>query len=62
MEQQPNDKQSVGSEAIRVILSIGVGAGIGYALWLATGSNVLGIMMSIASAHLVNNFLRNIIK
>src|SRR3954449_1188109 len=38
-----NDKQSTRSAAIAALLAIIAGAGIGYALMLATGSNVVGI-------------------
>ena len=59
MEQQPNNKLSTRSAAIAALLAVSAGAGIGYALMLATGNNVLGIVMASASANLVNNFVRN---
>jgi hypothetical protein len=58
MEQQPNDKLSTRSEAIAALLAATAGAGTGYALWLATGSIVLGLLMGPAVATLVNNFVR----
>jgi hypothetical protein len=61
MEQQPNDKLSTRSEAIAVLLAVSAGAGIGYALLLATGSNVLGMGMAGSIALLVNNFVRNVV-
>jgi len=62
MEQQPNDKQSTRSAAIAAFLAVSAGAGIGYALMLATGSNVLGIGMASPIALLTNNVLRKVIK
>ena len=62
MEQQPNDKRSTRSEAIAVLLAVGFGAGIGYALMLATGSNVLGIVTAAPVATLVNNFVRSMLR
>lgn len=58
MEQQPN-KPSTRSAAIAALLAVSAGAGIGYALMIATGSNVLGIGMASPIAILVNNFARN---
>lgn len=62
MEQQPNDKRSVGSEAITALVSAGAGAGIGWVLWIATGSIALAIGMAGAIAALANNLLRRVIK
>ena len=62
MEQQPNDKLSTRSEAIAVLLAVSAGAGIGYALLLATGSSALGIGMAGPIALLVNNFIRNMLR
>jgi hypothetical protein len=61
MDQQPNDKLSTGYEAIAVLLAVSAGAGIGYALLLATGSNVVGIGIAGPIALLVNNFVRNVL-
>ena len=57
--EQTNDKLSTRSEAIAVLVAISAGAGIGYALMLATGSNVVGIMTAAPVATLVNNFVRS---
>ena len=61
MEQQPNDKLSTRSEAIAVLLAVSAGAGIGYALMLATGNNAVGVGMAGPIALLVNNFVRNVL-
>jgi hypothetical protein len=60
MEQQPSRKLSTGSEAIAVILAVIVGGGVGYALWLGTGSIVLALMSSPVAV-LVNNFVRGML-
>ena len=62
MEQQPNDKRSVRSEAIAALLSAGAGAGIGWVLWIATSNIAVAIGMAGAIAALANNYLRKIIK
>lgn len=62
MEQQPNDKQSTRSAAIAALLAVCAGAGIGYALMLATGSVVVGIGTASPIAVLVNNFVRNMLR
>jgi hypothetical protein len=59
MDNQPNDKPSMKTEAIAVLLAVGLGAGIGYALLLATGNVVVGIGAASPIALLVNNFVRN---
>lgn len=55
----PNDKKSTRSTAMAALLAVSAGAGIGYALFLATGSNVVGIVMASSLSHIVNNFVRN---
>ena len=62
MEQKPDGKRSMGSEALTVLLSVGLGCGIGWILWITTSSNVLAIVMAGATSSLANNFLRNVIK
>ena len=62
MEQPPNDKQSTRSAAIAALLAVSAGAGIGYALMLATGNNAVGIGMAGPIALLVNNFVRNMLR
>jgi hypothetical protein len=62
MEQQPNDKQSTRSAAIAALLAVSAGAGIGYALMLATGNNAVGIGIAGPIALLVNNFVRNMLR
>ena len=62
MEQQPLDKQSTRSAAIAALLAVGAGAGIGYALMLATGNVVVGIVTASPIAVLVNNFVRNMLR
>jgi hypothetical protein len=54
-------KKSTWSEAIAVLLAVSAGAGIGYALMLATGSTALGIGMAGPIALLVNNFVRKML-
>ena len=61
MDQQPNDKLSTRDEAIAVLLSVSAGAGLGYALFLATGNVVVGIGSAAPVAVLVNNFVRNVL-
>ena len=61
MEHEPNDKLSTRSEAIAVLLAVSAGAGIGYALMLATGNNAVGVGMAGPIALLVNNFVRNML-
>lgn len=53
-----SDKQLTRNAAIAAILAIIAGAGIGYALFLATGNIVVGIGSASPIALLVNNFVR----
>src|SRR4051812_35955747 len=62
MEQQPNDNHSTRDAAIAALLAVSAGAGIGYALMLATGNNAVGIGMAGPIALLVNNFVRNMLR
>lgn len=62
MDQQPNDKRPLSSEAIAVLLSAGAGSGIGWALWLATGNIAVAIGIAGPMAALTNSFLRKIVK
>jgi hypothetical protein len=62
MEQKTNDKRSVRSQAIAVLLSASAGAGVGWVLWLTTGNIVLAIGLAAPIAALSNNFLRKVIK
>ena len=62
MEQQPNDKPSTGSAAIAALLAVSTGAGIGYALMLATGNNAVGIGIAGPIALLVNNFVLGMLR
>lgn len=59
MENPSNANQSIRADAIAALLAIGAGSGLGYAIFLATGSNVLGIVMAGAIGYLVNNFIRS---
>jgi hypothetical protein len=61
MERQSSTKLSTGSEAVAALFAVGAGAGIGYALLLATGNVALGIIMASPIALLVNNFVRNML-
>jgi hypothetical protein len=61
MEQPPNDKRSLRSEAIAVLLSAGAGSGLGWVLWLATGNIAVAIGMAGPMAALTNNLLRKVI-
>jgi hypothetical protein len=62
MEQKPNGKQSVRSEAIAALLSASAGSGVGWLIWLATSN--IGVAIGIAGpiAALTNIFLRKVIK
>jgi hypothetical protein len=62
MEQQPNEKPSTSSAAIAALFAVSAGAGIGYALMLATGNNAVGIGMAGPIALLVNNFVLNMLR
>ena len=62
MEHEPNDKRSLPSEAIAVILSAFAGSGIGWIIWLATENIAVAIGMAGPLAALTNNILRKIIK
>ena len=62
MEQQPNDNQWSRSAGVAARLAVSAGAGIGYALMLATGNNAVGIGMAGPIALLVNNFVRNMLR
>ena len=62
MEQKSNDKRSVRSEAIAVLLSASAGSGIGWVVWLATGNIAVAIGVAGPMAALTNNILRKIIK
>ncbi|MBV9867778.1 MAG: hypothetical protein JO316_20695 [Abitibacteriaceae bacterium] len=55
----PNDKQATRSAAIAAVVAVSAGASIGYAVLLATDSDVVGIGTASALSHLVNNFVRN---
>jgi hypothetical protein len=59
---EPNDKLSTRSEAIAALSAIAAGAGIGYALMLATGNSIVGICVAAPVATLVNNFVRNTLR
>ena len=61
MAQQPTGKLSTGYEAIAVLLAVGAGTGIGYALFLATSNVAVGIGSAATIAHLVNSFVRNVV-
>jgi uncharacterized membrane protein len=58
VEQEPNNKPSIRSEAIAVIVSAIVGSGIGWAVWLASSNIAVAIGMAGPMAALTNNFLR----
>jgi uncharacterized membrane protein len=62
VEQEPNNRPSMRSEAIAVIVSAIVGSGIGWALWLASSNIAVAIGMAGPMAALTNNFLRKVIK
>ena len=62
MGQQPNDKQSTNSAAIAALLAVSAGAGIGYALMLATGNNAVGIGVAGPIALLVDNYVRGVLR
>lgn len=62
MEQSPNDKRSVRSEAIAVLLSAIAGSGLGWVAWLATRNIAVAIGIAGPLAALSNNILRKLIK
>ena len=62
MEQKPNEKRSVRSEAIAVLLSASVGSGIGWVIWLATSNIAVAIGIAGPMAAITNSFLRKVIK
>ena len=62
MEQKPNDKPSLRSEAIAVLLSAGAGSGIGWVIWLATGNIAVALGIAGPMGALTNNILRKVIK
>ena len=62
MEQKPNGKPSVRSEAIAALLGASAGSGIGWLIWLATSNIGVAIGMAGPIAALTNHFLRKVIK
>jgi hypothetical protein len=58
MEQKPDDKPSVRSEAFAVLVSAIAGSGIGWVTWLATANIAVAIGIAGPMAALTNNILR----
>ena len=61
MEENPNDKRSIGAEAIATLLSAAAGSGLGWILWLATSNIAVAVGMAGPIAALTNNFLRKVL-
>ena len=62
MEQKPNDKPSVSSEAIAALLGASAGSGVGWLIWLATSNIGVAIGMAGPIAALTNYFFRRVLK
>ncbi len=56
------ERSAILSEGIRVLLSVGAGAGIGWILWNSTKSHVFALGAAGSISALCNNFLRRWIK
>lgn len=58
MERDPNNKPSILSDVIAVIVSAIAGSGIGWAVWLVSRNIAVAIGMAGPIAALTNSYLR----
>ena len=62
MEQKPNGKQSIHSEAIAALLSAIAGSGAGWLVWVAKSNIGVAIGLAGPIAALTNIFVRKVFK
>jgi len=62
MGHEPNDMQSLRSEALAALLAASAGSGIGWLIWLATSNIGVAIGMAGPIAALTNTIIRKALK